>query len=262
MKLVVVSPHRDDAAFSLGLALETWIRDGHTVTVLNCFTQSSYAPYSDVEAVHANDRTSFVSALRKREDQAWNKLLGDRLRFYDLDLLDAPLRLNCSTEEVLTVAIRPGDRALARVQGAIAKLVGHATQERTWVVAPLAMGGHIDHRIVHQAALQALAAEDAPLALYEDLPYAAREGEADRLPALAAGTGRALSAAFASAPSEDPEAAIARKWRFAECYDSQIDSEVVGSIANFSRRYDGRERLWAGLAWQEASLLRLEEAQG
>ena len=70
MIFVVLSPHRDDAAFSLGLAVDSWLAAGHSVSVLNFFTQSAYAPYSDVETLHANDRVSFVSAVRRREDVA------------------------------------------------------------------------------------------------------------------------------------------------------------------------------------------------
>ena len=43
----------------------------------------------------------------------------------------------------------------------------------------------------------------------------------------------------------DAAAAVERKARMAECYDSQIDSEMVGTIAAFSRTYGGRERFWA-----------------
>ena len=120
MKILILSPHRDDAAFSLGLAIDTWLAAGHRVQVLNFFTQSLYAPYSDAESLHQNDRVSFVSAVRRREDIAWNKLLRDRLEFHDLDLQDAPLRLNCDLGELPTLEIRAGDRALARAAGAIA----------------------------------------------------------------------------------------------------------------------------------------------
>ena len=68
MKIVVVSPHRSDAAFSLGLAVGSWLEQGHTVEVMNVFTRTEHAPYSDVDSLHPNDRMSFASAVRKRED--------------------------------------------------------------------------------------------------------------------------------------------------------------------------------------------------
>lgn len=254
VKIVVASPHRDDAAFSLGLAIERWLCGGHRVHVLNCFTRSSYAPYSDVETVHLNDRESFVSALRKREDTAWNKLLAGKLQFTDLDLLDAPIRVPCSVEEVQTVAIRPGDRAVARIAGAISKLARALKKSELAVVVPLAVGEHIDHRVTRQAALEALSEMELAVAFYEDLPYAARTNATDEIEQCSRGTGLQLSQAFAEAASTEPAESVKRKVRIAESYDSQIDSETVQQIANFSTRYGGRERLWANEVWQNSSL--------
>lgn len=253
MNVLLVSPHRDDAAFSLGLAVEGWLAAGHTVQVLNCFTQSDYAPFSDAESLHPNDRVSFVSAVRRREDAAWNKLLGGRVRFHDLDLLDAPLRLHCTPDEVAALEIRPGDRAVARVAGAVAKLTRQATPDNMAVLAPMAVGAHIDHRVTLQAVVEAFAGRELPLAFYEDLPYAGRPGEAERLAAYAETTGLALTPCYASEPG-DSAAAIARKERMTECYDSQVDSEVARSIAMFSARYEGRERIWGTPAWLGSAL--------
>ena len=254
MKILVLSPHRDDAAFSLGLAIDTWLAAGHKVQVLNFFTQSLYAPYSDAESLHRNDRVSFVSAVRRREDIAWNKMLRDRLEFHDLDLHDAPLRLNCDLGELPTLEIRAGDRALARAAGAVAKLTRNATPETTAVLAPLCVGAHIDHRIVRQAAIDTLATSALPFAFYEDLPYAAREEEAGRHASHAADLNIHLEPTFAAPPLSDPAAAVQRKMRMAECYDSQIDSEMVRIIGEFSRTYEGRERLWANHSFHASAL--------
>ena len=42
--------------------------------------------------------------------------------------------------------------------------------------------------------------------------------------------------------------------RMAECYDSQIDSEMVRVIGEFSRTYEGRERLWGNPAFHASAL--------
>ncbi len=230
---------------------------GHAVTVLNCFTRSAYAPYSDADALHENDRTSFVSALRRREDLAWQKKLGQRLQLHDLDLFDAPLRLNCAVDEVTTVDPRPGDRALARMVGAVEKLARKADA----VLGPLAIGGHIDHRLAAQATLEALPGAGLPLAFYEDLPYAAHKGTSAQIDARAAEIGRDLRPAFGIRPAPDTPQAIHRKARLAECYDSQIDSTVVNAIAEFSRQYGGRERLWVTPAWLASPLTSPEETE-
>ncbi len=261
MNIVVVSPHRDDAAFSLGLAIDDWLRSGHKVTVLNCFTQSEYAPFSDVSSLHANDRTSFVSAVRRREDVAWTKLAGTALRLNDLDLLDAPLRLVCAVDDVLTQEIRPGDRAVARISGALAKMARGVPAGHCAFAVPLAIGGHIDHRVARQAALDALTESAVPVAFYEDLPYAARPGAADTLKSFVDDLQRELAPCFAAARPSQATDAIGRKTKIAQCYDSQIDSDDVARIAQFSARYGGRERLWANVAWRESALLSHEENQ-
>lgn len=255
MRIVVVSPHRDDAAFSLGLSIEHWLAAKQTVQVLNCFTQSDYAPYSDAESLHPNDRTSFVSAIRKREDAAWNKLLGGRLQFTDLDLLDAPLRLACPIVEALSLPIRAGDRAVARVAGAVAKLARAGAPERLAFVLPLAVGAHIDHRVVQQAGLEALAGSPLPVAFYEDLPYAARPGGVEEIGSRVEATALAVQPAFASGEQPVPERSLGSKRCMAECYDSQIDSEVAEQIASFAQQYGGRERLWVNNAWSASASL-------
>ncbi len=222
--------------------------------MLNCFTQSEYAPYSDAESLHANDRVSFVSALRKREDAAWAKLLRNKVRISDLDLLDAPLRLVCGVDEVLTLEIRPGDRAVARVAGAIAKLARVGPVDTLAIVLPLAIGSHIDHRVTRQAGLETLGASPIPVAFYEDLPYAARPGFDGEISLCAEATGLRLQPCFAADTAEDAAARIARKRRMAECYDSQIDSAVATQIADFAQHYGGRERLWANQAWRDSPL--------
>lgn len=262
LKIVVVSPHRDDAAFCLGLAVDHWLRAGHKVTVLNCFTQSDYAPFSDVSSLHRNDRMSFVSAVRRREDVAWTKLAGTALQLNDLDLLDAPLRLGCAVDDVLTVEIRPGDRAVARIAGALAKMARGATAGTCAFAVPLAVGGHIDHRVVRQAALDALADPAVPLAFYEDLPYAARPDADTSLGSVAAELERELEPCFATPEPSQAGDAIRRKGKIAECYDSQIDSDDVARIAEFSANYGGRERFWANAAWREGALCAGGENQG
>lgn len=254
VRIVVLSPHRDDAAFSSGLAIEAWLARKHRVTVLNCFTESAYAPFSDAESLHPNDRKSFVTAIRRKEDVAWNKLLRDRLDFHDLTLLDAPLRLACSADEVLTVEIRPGDRAVARVRGAIEKLLKGAGAGQVALVAPLAVGGHIDHRVVRQATLEAVSGTGPPLAFYEDLPYAARPGASEQPASLAQEAQLDLHPVFGQTAAVDDVGAIRRKHAFAECYDSQIDSDDVRLIAEFARPLGGRERLWANPAWRASEL--------
>jgi LmbE family N-acetylglucosaminyl deacetylase len=96
VKIVVVSPHQDDAAFSLSLAIGAWLERGHAVEVVNCFTRSEHAPFSDVSSVHANDRMTYVTAVRAKEDESWRKQIGAGAKRLSLKDLNVKVRCACT----------------------------------------------------------------------------------------------------------------------------------------------------------------------
>ncbi len=254
---MIVSPHRDDAAFSLGLTIRAWLSAGHTIDIVNCFTRSDYAPFSDVASLHVNDRTTYVSALRLREDQAWQRSFvagTKRLRLKDLNLKDAPRRLRISFDEVCGLPVDAEDKALLKIRKAVSALKTDA------LLIPLALGGHVDHTTARDAAMGCMAT-GLPCAFYEDLPYATRPNAAEEIAGDVAGLGLSLTGGF-TGPEEDAAAAVASKRRMAECYDSQIDSEVTEQIARFCERYGGRERIWSDAVWQACPLAAGKEAAG
>ena len=244
MKILVVSPHRDDAAFSLTLSIDAWLRAGHTVAVMNCFTRSNYAPFSDAPSVHANDTLSFVSALRQREDESWRKQRrSSGLQFRDLNLKDAPVRLRCPLEELFVREVDASDKAFGAIRKAV-KAVAHDA-----LVLPLALGGHLDHRTAQLALREE--PDAAPLAFYEDLPYAAWPENLQGIEAYASELARRMGTSLQPAIVErvDVEVAVAAKLRAALCYDSQIESDTAELLAGFSRTYKGAERLWVTPGW-------------
>ena len=237
MKIAVVSPHRDDAAFSLGLSIGCWLHAGHAVTVVNCFTRSEYAPHAEFEFIHSNDRLARVTALRLREDQSWQKRYSGKLQLLDLNLKDAPLRLHVPVDEVTSTAVNPNDKAMAKIPKALADLKASA------LVLPLALGLHVDH-VTAREAVRATGSAVMPPAFSEDLPYAAVDGE--------------LEPVFVTKKGSNTEA-VERKRRLALGYDSQIPDGAAESIAQFCVQYGGRERLWGNASWR-ASELMLEDA--
>ncbi|MES2393738.1 MAG: PIG-L family deacetylase [Acidobacteriota bacterium] len=242
MKIVVLSPHRDDAAFSLGLSVAAWVAAGHKVAVVNVCTRSEWAPFSDADSVHENDRMSFVSALRHREDEAWRRRVGNAMILVDLNLKDAPLRMHCSREEAQVVQVNVNDKTIAKVQKAVEALKAGA------VAIPMGLDADVDHRTVLAAAeklagtLPCCFYEELPAALSLDVDAAARE--------LSARVGVELMAAFAGG-GED---AVKRKMRVAVGYDSQINDATAEAIAEFATRCGGRERVWGNAAWVAAGL--------
>ena len=244
MKIVVLSPHRDDAAFSLTLTLKSFLRAGHHVIVLNCFTRSNYAPFADTSFVHENDRLSFVSALRLREDEAWRQQQASvSLSFIGLNLKDAPLRLRCPVDNLRTHEADPADKAIPKIRKSLDDLQADA------LVLPLALGDHVDHRTARDAAMP----QDRSIALafYEDLPYAAWPDVTCQIEPRAEALGRVLETQLTPLTTGAAgEGAAAEKFRAALSYDSQIDTVTAHLIADFSERYNGAERLWVNEAWR------------
>ena len=252
MKITVVSPHGGDAAFALGLSVEAWLARGHAVEVVSCFTRSEFAPYSDVGSLHANDRVSFVTAVRRREDEAWRKQFGAaKLTLTDLNLKDAPLRLHCRPEEVFGRAADASEKVVAKIRRALELSKAGA------FVLPLGMSGHVDYVSARDVAMAALTSAALPLAFYEELPYAASDGAEGAIDAVVQQLSMTLQTELKPAFAAEVQtteaainAAVARKRRVAWCYDSQIDEGITKEIAEFCRRYQGRERLWGDVAWR------------
>jgi LmbE family N-acetylglucosaminyl deacetylase len=252
VKITVISPHRGDAALALGLSVEAWLAKGHAVEVVSCFTRSEFAPYSDVGSVHANDRVSFVTAVRKREDEAWRKLHGAaKLTLTDLNLKDAPLRLHCKPADVIGRVGEGSEKVVGKILRALELSKPGA------VVLPLALSGHVDQVTARDVALTAVVRAALPVAFYEELPHTARTAGAETVEAavqrLALSLHSDVQPAFASSPLREEaaiESAVRRKRHVAWCYDSQIDEGATAEIAEFCRAYAGRERLWAGATWR------------
>jgi LmbE family N-acetylglucosaminyl deacetylase len=257
VKITVISPHRGDAAFALGLAIRAWLLAGHAVEVVSCFTRSEFAPYSDVGTVHRNDRVSFVTAVRKREDEEWRKQMerlgregAAKFAITDLNLKDAPLRLHVGANEVFGRVADASEKVVSKIRIALER-----SKAGAWVL-PLGLGGHVDHVTAREVALSALGPEARPVAFYEELPEAGVVGvegiDAATLSLTLAVQGK-LEPEFAGGGAA-VEDAVGKKRRVAWCYDSQVDEAKTTEIAEACRRYEGRERLWANAAWRAQGL--------
>lgn len=245
MKIVVLSPHRDDAAFSLSLSLDHWLSVGHSVVILNVFTRSIYAPYRDTGAMPEAERLNFVSSLRRREDERFLAALGGGVEMVDLEVVDAPIRLKCDASIVCDMEVRTDDLAIPRVREGLAKLVKGSD---TALVLPLGLGHHVDHRTARDAALELSA--KVPCAFYEELPYAMRDGVRVDLSRFREDASTRFHEELSPVHCHGTHTRPAEwKGRIALGYESQIDDAMARGIANFSHRYRGAERMWANERW-------------
>lgn len=251
MHLVVLSPHRDDAAFSCGLLLTYLLRAGATIELVNVCTETDYAPYL---SANSEPRATQVSHTRRDEDLHFLESLreataSDRITMTDLDWRDSPLRLGIATDRVL--------QAPAETETTVAALAQALSPWRhaDVILSPLALGNHIDHRMVRDAASQAFSSHQ--LGWYEDLPYACWMPDDERTQTVHSNL-RAVSAQTSPWITPYQPADEALKRRYALCYSSQIAADLADAIARDAANQRGeRMHLPSTLAATLDSILHL-----
>ena len=146
-----VSPHGDDVLLSCAARLLSEASRGLRVTVVTMFAAAGGKAYFAVDA--ALDR------------------LG--VRRLCLDLPEASRRHGSySAFEALTDHGHPDDVGVVGVAAEALHDMGHRSRARQ-IYIPLGVGGHVDHRLCHEASLRAFESGDGRnVYLYEDRPEA------------------------------------------------------------------------------------------
>ncbi|MCS7251418.1 MAG: PIG-L family deacetylase [Anaerolineae bacterium] len=174
-RIRVLSPHLDDAVLSCGGALHRGRREGHPVEVITVFAGDPLLPLSpfaqELHDVWGNRENAM--AMRRAEDRQALALLavtpihwGFPDAIYRRDAQGQPLCLNSGN---LFRPPHPDEEAwIERIQEALA---GLPWEEGDLLLAPLALGGHVDHRIVRIAA-EGWRRSGILRGFYEDFPYA------------------------------------------------------------------------------------------
>ncbi|MGZ4887565.1 MAG: PIG-L deacetylase family protein [Candidatus Angelobacter sp.] len=229
-RVIVISPHIDDAAFSLAATLKVLVAAGSAVQIINCFTLSRYAPFSGT-----NSKISAITR-RRHEEEAFLHYLGGKSSSADLGLVDAPARTGVGLRGIMASHL-----PLKELSETVAMLAGGLddADDDTAIMAPLAIGDHSDHYIARQAAI--LKYHDRPIAFYEDLPYAATANEshvANSLKQTAESFAGGLKPLLFHWPGD-------AAWKRQSCshYKSQISEAGILKMLDYMERIRG-ERLW------------------
>jgi LmbE family N-acetylglucosaminyl deacetylase len=172
-RAVAISPHLDDAAFSCGGVLARLARLGWEVVVCTTFTLSVAAPRGFALACQTDKGLGpevDYMALRRAEDAAACAALGATPLW--LPFAEAPHR-GYHDARALFAPPLPADDVAAGLERVLAE--GPLAAMPDLVLAPQAIGGHVDHvRVVE--ALSPLLRADTPCLWWTDWPYAARPG--------------------------------------------------------------------------------------
>ena len=197
---ILISPHPDDIAYSVGGTMLTELLP-RPFLVVSPFTQSIFAPYHT--GAH---QMAAVTSIREKEDIAFTENVGSRLIWWDfpdsglevdkgdgkfpllflsalffewpsprsalaLSTVRVTAKLPLNLKHPLIFEGARFDRRYADVEAGISKLLD---EHRDCVlVSPLGLGYHPDHVIVSRACRK-LRHHAAKVYFYEDLPYASK----------------------------------------------------------------------------------------
>jgi LmbE family N-acetylglucosaminyl deacetylase len=179
---IVLSPHYDDMALSIGATMATVADAGREVLDLIVFgTDPAGVPLTEFARHHHEAwgvSASEAIAARKREEATAVAILGTTTG--NLPFHDAIYRGDSYTSDEVLFGAPAG--AEASLPGAIAdaavmvarSLAGPAHRPDDGLVrfyAPIGIGRHVDHQLVFRAA-KILARTGYDVWLFEDLPYA------------------------------------------------------------------------------------------
>lgn len=166
---LAVSPHLDDAAFSCGGTLATLARAGWHVVLATLFTRSVPGPRGFALACQLDKGLGAevdYMALRRAEDVQAASELGLAGPVH-VPLCEAPHR-GYETAAALFGPVRPDDPVPDDLRSTVRDLV--ASHAPALVLAPQAIGGHVDH----VQTVRALEGVPPPILWWRDFPYAAR----------------------------------------------------------------------------------------
>ncbi len=182
-RIRVLSPHLDDAVLSCGGALHRWRREGHPVEVITVFAGDPIFPLSPfAQALHdlwgGGEEAMAMRRAEDREAMALLQATPIHWKFpdtiYRRDARGQPL---CQEREDLFRPPHPDEMVwIERIQESLTAL---SWEEGDLLLAPLALGGHVDHHLVRMA-VEGWQHPKVLRGFYEDFPYA----EWERFPGL------------------------------------------------------------------------------
>lgn len=241
---IYLSPHLDDAAFSCGGQIHARTRRGERVAIVTLFAGAS-PPAAELSAfatdLHRRSGLDAGDAVAARRDEDRRAALSLGADCVQLDLLDAIYRVD-RRGAPLYPALAALFRDQAEDDGAVESSLRAALTAlppTAFVAAPLGIGGHVDHAIVHRLARELVPADR--LWFYEDFPYA----ESWRVRRRALARHRAWETRAEAIDDADLDA----KSRAIACYASQLGPDWSDGVARERRlrrfhRRRGGERLW------------------
>lgn len=243
---VYLAPHLDDAVLSCGGQIFMQTQAGQAVLVLTVMAgappRQTMTPFAQL--LHERwQLAGEVTAARRAEDAAACAILGADVAHWEIP--DCIYRQDpdsgqgyYASNEALFGAVHEAETEL--VTTLAGRLVALPAYGR--LLAPLTVGHHVDHQIVHRAAA---ALPQERIAYYEDYPYAAVPGALEKVVRPDDPGWRPESIALTEEALRAKIAAIA-------AYESQVSTffQSPAELEEMVRRFAadrGGERIWRRL---------------
>lgn len=164
-KIIVVSPHIDDAAFAIGGIIAKYKNDFEFL-IVDIFSEQNYTLYWD-KFINSRDKKYLLE-----EERIFWKAAGVEGEM--LGYLDAPLRKQyqnkkvinslLSTEEIIHTEELLVDNIKCDIEAIIKKY------NPNYIFCPIGNGLHVDHIIVREACMK-IKLNKVNMLFYEDMPY-------------------------------------------------------------------------------------------
>ena len=233
---IILSPHLDDAALSIGSYMLELGRSGLGCDVIDVFSTVSWWRFE-----LKPEWLPMVQRTRDAEEQWIANLTRSKIEKWGLS--EAPLR-GYPLKEIFTTDRK---EEASQTHAIIRRKVANRAREnpsQTWIL-PLAIGNHIDHRIARDAAIEGLreaAILPEQILFMEDLPYAAQtpgvKDYSDFLDGILPGC----------------RLKVAQRWqvtkekhRLLQIYGSQLTLSQIKMVHDYASRLNRRmpmERIW------------------
>ncbi len=231
LKVLVLSPHYDDVPLSLAHSLTSGSLANCEVRSLVIFGRSNWTRWFTPTA----SRAWLATGIRRTEEMVASRRFGYRWR--PANFAEAILRGDVDSNSLLDPsADMTGHPLTAEVAARIVEEIA-ATGAQA-VLCPVGLGGHVDHLTVTAAACSSAVGDLAPVAFYEDRPYAGHLDSDELI--------RQVSRIGADAQPHSMSGPITAEVqsRVMKCYPSQqdpyFDVGMAGDLRNGSC-----ERVWS-----------------
>ncbi|MEW5987281.1 MAG: PIG-L family deacetylase [Chloroflexota bacterium] len=240
---IYLAPHLDDVALSCGGQVYQLTSAGYSVLIVTITAGDPAAVSLSSFAQSLHDRWRLppeaVVAGRRMEDAAACAVLGADYQHWDG--LDAIYRRHPHTGEFFYPSGEAIFGPLSAAEKELVETMAHRLAQLPpagRVVAPLTVGGHVDHQLTRRAAERCFGDS---LLYYEDYPYAQMPGALETV-VKGEGSWRPVVVPLTTA-------ALQAKYQAIACYQSQLSTffrdaaDLEAQVGGYAQQVGG-ERLW------------------